>query len=324
MNQGQLRLKMVAFRWPLLWTAALLLSGQLQFSIHGQLLTQGTNALHVILYGFLAVLLVRAFQKLNTGSDDLPFRSLLYSALLAGLIAAVLELAQIPISRDANLADWLRSCAGILGFIGLFAGIAPAFRVRFQRLPIVRFGVLLISAAVIVSVVAPFFGWVFAYSERARSFPVIVDFDRAWSTYFVRANNSDFDRVRAPHGIGNDQWLGRVRIKKGKYSGIAMIEPYPDWREHEQLILAGYLDSPDEQSIMLRIEDRAHTNETPDRYQRELRLRPGRNQIEIPLRTVRNAPSQRIMNMGEIRRLVLYDVAPTEPYVVYLEYISLE
>lgn len=324
MNLGLAIKSVGAFRWPLLLTIAAIILGSLRIPSHTQLAVQITNAMHAGFFGVLAVAFAVSLKRVANESLTADLKWFLYSALLAGGVATIVELLQILGPRDADLMDWLRDWIGIIGFLGLFGAARLAVNSERTWSRVAAAVAAVASGVLILMTIAPLFGWVNAYRLRASALPVLVDFESEWSTYFLRANNADFTSVSAAMNDSSGQRIGRLLIETGKYPGIEVSEPYPDWTSYKRLKFDISLESATPKELMVRIEDRAHNQQNNDRYFRQIVLQPGANTVNISLDEVRRAPVGREMDMSKIRRIVLYGHLPTEPYALYMANILLE
>jgi len=77
----------------------------------------------------------------------------------------------------------------------------------------------------------------------------------------------------------------------------------------------------------LRIHDRLHRLHDfalKDRFNRTLELRPGRQQIKIPLGDVKSAPHSRSMDMQHLQELSLFTMQSSVYHHLYINSLYLE
>ena len=118
--------------------------------------------------------------------------------------------------------------------------------------------------------------------------------------------------------------FARLDLKPALYSGISLVEPYPDWRGYRRLVLtiASDLDAP--LLLNIRIHDAAHDQRYANRFNRQFSVRPGMNRLVIPIDDVRTAPDRREMDLARIRGIVLFVHQLDHPTHIYLGPIVLE
>jgi hypothetical protein len=71
------------------------------------------------------------------------------------------------------------------------------------------------------------------------------------------------------------------------------------------------------------IKDRGVASFT-DRYNRELLIHPGYNEIRIPLEEIEDAPANRQLDLSSIHIIHLFIIEPQQPMILYIDDLSLE
>jgi len=115
-----------------------------------------------------------------------------------------------------------------------------------------------------------------------------------------------------------------VRFNPGEYPGISVIEPEPDWSGYRSLRLDVFSANKNGLILVLRVHDDRHNQQFLDRFNMRLQIRPGMNEIDIPLRQIALAPRGRKMDMTNIAGVVLYMVGLNEPVELEIGNIFLE
>lgn len=118
-----------------------------------------------------------------------------------------------------------------------------------------------------------------------------------------------------------------LRLSTDRYSGAGLVEMPQNWRNYQNLNFKLYNPASETLTLTLRINDIAHdrgSNAYDDRFNSRLVAKPGWNSYRINLKSVKEAPTERTMNMGRIRRLMLFTSGLPQPVTVYLDDLRLE
>ena len=225
-------------------------------------------------------------------------RQYLYAGLLGTGLGLISEIIQRPLSRDASWEDVFSDVAGTLTAIALYALFDRRTRIA-RGTRVFAFAVALCC---IVFYLAPLVRMATAYMHRNSQFPVLADF------------RSDGDLVWIV-GDGVNRAIERdalaVEFARPRYPGIALYEPFPDWRGYQALVID--LENPDDSPFRLtvRVHDRGHSEAYTDRFNRQIDLAPrARRTIRIPLVEIERAPKSRLMNMRHISDIRLFRNRP--------------
>jgi len=163
-----------------------------------------------------------------------------------------------------------------------------------------RTGLLLLAGLIFFSAHVPIVATFRAYGKRDAAFPVVFSFDAPWQPRFLEKRHCEV----LPHGL--------LVFRPGEYPGIIVEEPYPDWNGWEQLtfLVSSSLTRP--VSLVVRIDDIQHNNESWDRFNRAFTIAPGDNAISIPVADIGAAPKTRKFDLAHVRRIFLFVRAPKE------------
>jgi hypothetical protein len=258
------------------------------------------NLGHFCVFFGLAVLFLAATGRSVSLSVRNRYLAVFGLALGLGILT---ELLQIPLERDASLADLLDDAlgawAGMAGFAWFDSRVSRGARVA-----------MLVSGALAgLVIVQPLAAALQAYAAKRAAFPVIADYRRSLDDYFL-----DYRSVSISHEPLPVRWSGfdgesalRVSFEPGRWPGIELFEVEPGWTGFDALVLD--LTNPADRSVELivRVHDRAHNGDLDDRFNRRLTLRPEtRSTIRIPLEDVRNAPRSRSLNLSRVSTLMLF------------------
>ena len=285
------------------------------------------NVAHMLIFGALALAFLSAIRRYRPALSDRVGFTYLVAASLAAFLAVLIEAAQVFGSRDANLGDVGRDLIGIMCFLLIYAGFDDRAANIWRKVPAgTRVCVIAIACIAVIVVVAPLTGWLWAYYNRASTFPVLLDFEVHSQTAFLIANEAEFSIIDTPAEWPENltDHVGNLAMQQAEYPGITIQEPYPDWSEQSVLLLSVFLPGSIPQTLTLRIHDAEHDWTYADRFNRRVRLTPGNNEIRIPLSDVQAAPESREMNMRRISGIVIFSHNPAGPFDVYLDNLRLE
>jgi VanZ family protein len=185
------------------------------------------NFAHGPVFATLTLIVVAMLRRHSTRgvSAGLEYALALALVLLLGLS---IEAVQSMIGRDAEVSDLLRDALGALVALGFLATTDPKMRAALPRRRW-RIFAMLIGITGTTLLLAPLVIAMMAYLERQRIFPVLADFDRPFSTYFV----SDLAGVTSqrellPHmsaGQAGTPHALLVMSQTPTWWGIALREP---------------------------------------------------------------------------------------------------
>lgn len=133
--------------------------------------------------------------------------------------------------------------------------------------------------------------------NKTKQFPVLAavgekDIDW-WGEY---ANKTEIDYL--------DGFL-EIKFYAGLYSGVSYEAFGQDWSQYELLEIS--LFNPGEEFMLsVRIDDQNETTFFGQRFDRNYKIKPGDNKLEIKIEVIREGPSKRILDMKKISALHLF------------------
>lgn len=237
---------------------------------------------------------------------------------LALLLGLGIEWLQLWAGRSFDYQDVLRDLAGV--YVGLSLHLASIrSRPRPQRL---AYAVL---AGVIVLVALQPLG--VAMLDRVimrQAFPVLCDFESdrelsRWETY-----QAEMTRVREPVRQGRQSL--RVVYQPGRFSDVSLRDMQSDWRTWRYLHGSVFNSLATPLVLTVKIYDQRHlfsAYHSADRFNRELILQPGWNDLDIDLAEVKTAPADRNMDMASIAGLSFFVPYTAQPVTIYLDDLRL-
>ena len=285
------------------------------------------NTGHTLLFGALALALLYILRERLPGARTRPFSAYPLAAIASLAIGIGVEFVQLLIHRDSSFPDVVRDLAGILAALGIHAGIDPKLTSLWRRRRAgLRTGTVIVAGCLFLASLVPLGRLGIACLQRDAAFPVIIDFRAAWAGPFLQLTHASLTRVPAAQRRVSEsgQQVARLVLQPAQYPGIAVIEPSPDWSAYAYLGFTLYSDEPHPFDLVLRIHDRSHNQEYSDRFNQELRIRPGKNVFRIPLATIREAPAGRTMDLRRIAGVMLFAVDIKTPVACYLDTLRLE
>ncbi len=109
----------------------------------------------------------------------------------------------------------------------------------------------------------------------------------------------------------------------GDWPGISFNAGEQDWSNYDALACEVY--NPLTPFILrVRVDDDGDCSRYGMRYDREIRLTNGWNNIVIPTSEIARAPTNRRLNLKAIRRLALFIDQHTAPQTFFLDNVRLE
>ena len=306
-------------RTPLLWTAGIVIvftvvfgdlpgegkySGVLQDSCHAPAFA----ALSLITLTLLARLRRRRNTEAVAQTNSSGRVLLVQGALTVGamcLLGCATELLQGLIGRDAELDDVMSDVAGSLGATGVWSYLQLRSAGRAARNG--RILAVLLCVGVFAYWVAPLLKCAGAYWHRNAQFPVLAEFQAPRDLYFLDRGGLETRLVAADSRPGAAASALQVTLDAGRWPGIALLEPVPDWHGYSALALA--LDNPGAAALTLhlRVNDHQHDGTFDDRFNTSLVLPPHAQMIyKFPLHQIEGAPRARRMDLRRIATLILF------------------
>jgi hypothetical protein len=282
------------------------------------------DAGHVPLFGAISLLVCGALTGRSRGES--PASTSLKGFILTVAIGGLSEIGQVLLPyRDVAWSDFARNVAGAAGFLLIREGLR---RGDSHRGPRSRWPTRLAAAggaAAIALALIDLGDTLLTIRQRARAMPAIVRFDGSrWESRLVHAEPNRLTPAGDVRATGIPAGFARLDLQPATYSGLRIDQPYPDWRGYSWLVLSVASDLTESLTVAIRIDDARHDNRYRDRFNAALQIAPGAHHIRVPLDQVRTSPDRREMDMGRIRRLVLFVHQLRQPTRLYLGPMWLE
>jgi hypothetical protein len=279
---------------------------------------------HVPLFGVIAIILLwLLYLSLGQRLSAFPRYSLAWLGAVG--LGAISEYLQFFSARDADIMDWVNDIAGATAFLALHFTFDSQLsdREREQRNR-VRIPIRVAALAILLVAGIPMIKGAAANWYRRISFPKMYTFSSYLETMFIQSQHADLEYTEPPvEWSGHDSQVAKVTFFPAKYPGLGLRGPYPDWRGYKMLTLDVFSPAESPVSLYLMIKDRGVASFT-DRYNRELLIHPGYNEIRIPLEEIEDAPANRQLDLSSIHIIHLFIIEPQQPMILYIDDLSLE
>lgn len=277
---------------------------------------------HAPIFGCVALLLLQALRAGQQSGSSGIIRQYVTALVVAVLLGALSELAQIPAGRDASWLDLRSDLLGAAGFLGVFAVIDP----RLQRSRL-RFFAGLAGIALLLLHSLSLLQASGAYVHRARIFPELATFGADRDLYFMSPQWADIApaNIPLPWASRAGEQAVHVRFYEGSWPGFHLAELSPDWTGCQRLVLD--LINPTDQPLALevRVNDIHHNNDYEDRFNRTFVVSPqSRSVVTIAIRDIEAAPRARPMDMRHIADMILFRSAGSTAGEMYVAALRLE
>jgi len=266
------------------------------------------NSAHGPAFAIVTLILIALLRRVP-GRNASILRDYSLAIAVALLLGALIELMQLAIGRDASFSDLGRDTLGALAATGFFTLVDPRVRALSSRRPTRLIGVL-VGVASAAIVFAPLIVTGAAYLQRHRNFPTLVDFSSPLSAYFLGVYSAvTVEREALPNTLpgGRQGSIGlHARLAGNKGWGLALWEPYPDWRGYQQLAVE--LANPTDLPLLLqvRVRDRNQGNDRQSGYLGRIEIAPrSRATHVIALREFTAAEGRAYVNPAIVRSIVL-------------------
>lgn len=285
--------------------------------LHGVLADAVQDTLHAAGFALFTLLLVRCATTRGVTDDAQRRRRFAAAVGIVLALAIVTEGAQYFTPRDSNPDDFERDILGV--GVGIAAALALATADPRRRRALLG----VIAAGVVVTLV-PLATVVHATVERARSLPVLHDFEHAWERRFITARSADVKLV--PTDDPDHATVLRATYRdRNRWPAVIFHEVPGDWSGYDALVLE--IENAQETPIRigLRIDDETPDPVYEDRFQHGFGLEPGWQTIRVPLDDVVAGVSGHAFDVSRVRSIALFALSSTpRPFTVRIDGMRLE
>lgn len=256
------------------------------------------NSGHTLIFIVISFVI---YSQLTVKAPSMGVRAAYFFVFVAGMMfGVVIEVVQSLVGRDTSWDDLYKNLFGLVAGLMLIAAYYQKGCSSCKK----QFFYVLTAFSIVLLGALPLFQLSGHYIQRMNAFPVIVDFSAEWSGSFVRFNKTEME-LRSGKADYNGK-LFRFWFDAGRFPGISVIEPAPDWSAYSNLrfkVASGYDDDMD---LFLRVHDKNHNNDHDDRFNQKLVIHPGLNEIVISLAQIEKGPLNRDLDLTNIAELIIY------------------
>jgi len=266
---------------------------------------------HIILFYILVILLFR----LPALTDKSLITRVSVTLVIIVTCAVGIELIQIQAHRTSELSDIRRD------MVGAFLGYMYVFRQgRFAnviRVPLVV-GAVIFCAFELMPLAKSLVDEINIHQDKAALSNLEFMFeDQRWVGNSTRLISEEF--------VSEGENSLRVDLNTDEYSGVFLRYMRRDWRDEKNLHFSIYYPEKDKLLLHIRISDYSHVgnNSYYDRYNREIVLKNGWNNVEISIEDIKNAPRDRVIDIGNIESVGMFVVDLPKTKTIYIDNVYL-
>lgn len=115
----------------------------------------------------------------------------------------------------------------------------------------------------------------------------------------------------------------RLELYPSDYPGLAPKLGTNNWSRYKTISFDIYNPENAETSISVRIDDKKDYPNYEDRYNKSFILKPGLNQMNIPLNYLITSGTRRTLDLKNIYRFLIFMAHPQKKFVLYIDYVRL-
>lgn len=283
---------------------------------HSRLYQSLWNTGHVFFFGLVTWILINYSPLIKKSWPKMLLVSLLFTLVLGGLI----EVVQYKIGRYMEWLDLLFDLLGaLLGFLAV-QFLKPKVH-KFATKPVI----VLMSIGLLLAAFYPTYTVVIDELNIEANFPMIADFESAKT--LQRWKPRDIGRLEIDSNLyrtgRSSAW---IEFGLGDYPAFSLLALYSNWSAYNFLNISVHNDQSEDLILDVKIYDHQHLRQGhrfADRFNREVRLVAGWNDIEISLLDILRAPQDRMMNLQDIAGLTVFIHNPAVPKSIHLDNIHL-
>lgn len=269
---------------------------------------------HVILYsGVIFVLLDRPRTVRFNGW--VLFLIISAFCLISGFI---IEVIQQWVGRNFDLNDLINDLLG--GYLGLLFFIARQndYRLWIRRL---TYPLMLL---IIIWVFHPLYINSIDEKNMYESFPVLSDFETPYELSRWGGSSSQLSIVKTPvrHGLSSM----RIDFLAAEYPSVIMKNFPENWQDFTEFKFSIFNSQSENLTLELKIYDWLHFisgKKYRDRFNRNLILKPGWNDIRVSMNEIRSAPESRQMELSDMFSISLFLHNLKQPVTLYIDGLTL-
>ena len=221
------------------------------------------------------------------------------------LFLGAFEIAQQLTARSPGLEDAVANALG--GLATVLVLVLP----RRRALPLAAL-VLAVGAAPVALAGLDLY-------RQGRDLPMLSDLETRLE--MLRWGSSEGHVARVPSTDGRSGYEVEGVLPPGRWPGISLIHPYPDWRGWRALAFRVHMDQAD--ALQVLVVDREHDETYGDRFNGSYDLPAGWSEVEIPIDAIARGPKTRPLDLERVDGITWFLLGPTQERRIRLDDVRL-
>lgn len=156
--------------------------------------------------------------------------------------------------------------------------------------------------------------------ELRSSFPVLSDFESSFQTN--RWSGFSAYLIRSNQYSRSGGFSMKSDFYPNRYSDITLESFNGDWSTHQKLNFSLFNPQPHKIEMIVKVFDEKHSDRGyryADRFNKEITVNPGWNDFSILIADIKNAPSNRQMELESIYSFSLFTIDLKKTVTIYLD-----
>jgi len=162
----------------------------------------------------------------------------------------------------------------------------------------------------------------FSCSPKPSTECVLIDFESDAELDRVHWKCRTLFSLSNEHATHGTQSL-RMELYPSDYPGFSPKSLVKDWSSHKTLSFDIFNTQDTDVTIIVRIDDQEENTLYTDRYNKKFKLKPGVNNISIPMDSLVTSGTRKPLNLENIYKLIIFMVRPGKKHVLYLDYMRI-
>jgi hypothetical protein len=242
---------------------------------------------------------------------------LLVCLVFSLVVGTLSELLQLLVARDFQLSDIVNDMLG---------GLAGFCLTQFSRQNTFLKQVTLLFLVGVLTLfgMRSFIVTVIDQQQMNAQFPVLADGENLLELYRWEHHSATLS-LSSEYPRQGERAV-KIDFSPAHYPEIILTRFINDWSQYHDLRLSIYNPGVDTVQLNLKIYDAKHPQnhfQFNDRFNRELKIISGWNDIVIPLVEVKMAPQTRTLDLSKIQSVSLFLVSPDKKMTLYLDQMRL-
>lgn len=256
---------------------------------------------HLVLGAGLTWVAARFVERLGTARVASAWLGWMAAMLFLGAF----EVAQVLTSRSPGVDDIVANGLGGLAMVLLL--VLPRRRAVPLALLVLAVGTAPVALAGL------------DLYRQGRDLPVLSDLETRLE--MLRWGSSDGRVARVPATGDRGGHEVEAVLPPGRWPGVSLIHPYPDWRGWRALAFRVHMDEAGALEVL--VVDRDHDETYADRFNGSYDLPAGWSEVEIPLDAVARGPQTRPLDLARVDGITWFLLGPKHERRIRLDDVRL-